>query len=183
MSWYIIQRLHFARIVSHASIDPCQGQYQRASRAHIRTRGRPPYLSDGLPSCVWCEVMVLEIDEPKLGTFAGTLNACDFPSAAPHQAAPAGPRQAQGQARGSTAGTPSTADGGGRRVPLQAPDRPGGAGRHPRPAFLRRVRVHPLRRVAGTALPCRAVGPPTRWQTAADSSCSCGTWRNTRKVR
>ena len=26
-----------------------------------------------------CEVMGLEIDEPKLGAFAGTLNACDFP--------------------------------------------------------------------------------------------------------
>ena len=26
-----------------------------------------------------CEVMGLEIDEPKLGAFAGALNACDFP--------------------------------------------------------------------------------------------------------
>ena len=27
-----------------------------------------------------CEVMGLEIDEPKLGAFAGALNALDFPA-------------------------------------------------------------------------------------------------------
>ena len=37
-----------------------------------------PVRLDGVKLGV-CEVMGLEIDEPKLGAFAGALNACDFP--------------------------------------------------------------------------------------------------------
>ena len=37
-----------------------------------------PVRLDGVKLGV-CEVMGLELDEPKLGAFAGALNACDFP--------------------------------------------------------------------------------------------------------
>ena len=40
--------------------------------------GDGPVRLDGVKLGV-CEVMGLEIDEPKLGAFAGALNACDFP--------------------------------------------------------------------------------------------------------
>ncbi len=44
--------------------------------SHLEEDG--PVRLDGVKLGV-CEVMGLEIDEPKLGAFAGTLNACDFP--------------------------------------------------------------------------------------------------------
>ena len=45
-----------------------------------------------------CEVMGMEIDEPKLGAFAGALNALDFPVPAAHQTAPPAPGTATGEA-------------------------------------------------------------------------------------
>ncbi len=44
--------------------------------SHLEDEG--PVRLDGVKLGV-CEVMDLEIDEPKLGAFAGALNACDFP--------------------------------------------------------------------------------------------------------
>ena len=44
--------------------------------SHVEEDG--PVRLDGVKLSV-CEVMGLEIDEPKLGAFAGALNACDFP--------------------------------------------------------------------------------------------------------
>ena len=44
--------------------------------SHVEEDG--PVRLDGVKLGV-CEVMGLEIDEPKLGAFAGALNACDFP--------------------------------------------------------------------------------------------------------
>ena len=44
--------------------------------SHLEDDG--PVRLDGVKIGV-CEVMGLEIDEPKLGAFAGALNACDFP--------------------------------------------------------------------------------------------------------
>ncbi len=44
--------------------------------SHLEKDG--PVRLDGVKLGI-CEVMGLELDEPKLGAFAGTLNACDFP--------------------------------------------------------------------------------------------------------
>ena len=44
--------------------------------SHLEEDG--PVRLDGVKVGV-CEVMGLEIDEPKLGAFAGALNALDFP--------------------------------------------------------------------------------------------------------
>ena len=44
--------------------------------SHLEDDG--PVRLDGVKLGV-CEVMGLELDEPKLGAFAGALNACDFP--------------------------------------------------------------------------------------------------------
>ena len=44
--------------------------------SHLADDG--PVRLDGVKLGV-CEVMGLELDEPKLGAFAGALNACDFP--------------------------------------------------------------------------------------------------------
>ena len=45
--------------------------------SHLEEDG--PVRLDGVKLGV-CEVMGLEIDEPKLGAFAGALNACDSPA-------------------------------------------------------------------------------------------------------
>ena len=45
--------------------------------SHLEDDG--PVRLDGVKLGV-CEVMGLEIDEPKLGAFAGALNALDFPA-------------------------------------------------------------------------------------------------------
>ena len=45
--------------------------------SHLEDDG--PVRMDGVKLGV-CEVTGLEIDEPKLGAFAGALNACEFPS-------------------------------------------------------------------------------------------------------
>ena len=49
-----------------------------------------PVRLDGVKLGV-CEVMGLELDEPKLGAFAGALNALDFPAQLLVQTAPAAP--------------------------------------------------------------------------------------------
>ena len=55
--------------------------------SHLEDDG--PVRLDGVKIGV-CEVMGLELDEPKLGAFAGALNACDFPSSASTRRAWAG---------------------------------------------------------------------------------------------
>ena len=44
--------------------------------SHLEDDG--PVRLDGVKLAV-CEVLGLELDEPRLGAFAGALNACDFP--------------------------------------------------------------------------------------------------------
>ena len=75
-----------------------------------------PVRLDGVKLGV-CEVMGLELDEPKLGAFAGALNALDFPRAAAHQAARAAPGTPARRPSGGPAEGPTPADEGGRRVP------------------------------------------------------------------
>ncbi len=70
-----------------ASASPSTGPHAPASKpppdlplfftvSHLEEDG--PVRLDGVKLGV-CEVMGLELDEPKLGAFAGALNACDFP--------------------------------------------------------------------------------------------------------
>ena len=148
--------------------------------SHLEEDG--PVRLDGVKLGV-CEVMGLELDEPKLGAFAGALNALDFPGPASRAPAPAATGTDAGEARTDPAGEPTPADEGGGRVPPEASDRPGDPRRHPRPALLRRLRACPVRRAAGPAGAGRAVRPPPERQAAADVSCSCGTWRHTHGVR
>ena len=88
--------------------------------SHLEEDG--PVRLDGVKLGV-CEVMGLELDEPKLGAFAGALNACDFPVQLLIRQHPAAPWRAQGQAHREPAGQPAPADRGGVRVPPQAVDR------------------------------------------------------------
>ena len=82
-----------------------------------------PVRLDGVKLGV-CEVMGLEIDEPKLGAFAGALNALDFPAQLLIRQHP--PRLAgmKEKLQGGPAGGPSPADEGGRRVPWATAHRP-----------------------------------------------------------
>ena len=118
-----------------------------------------------------CEVMGLEIDEPKLGAFAGALNACDFPVQLLIRQHPPRLGGLRDKLSGGTAGQSSAADRGRVEVASQAPDRPGDPRRHPRPALLRHHRVRPVRRAAGPAGAGRAVRPPPERQASADVSC------------
>ena len=107
--------------------------------SHLEDDG--PVRLDGVKLGV-CEVMGLELDEPKLGAFAGALNACDFSIQLLIRQHPPRLGPACGRAlQKATAGGPAPADEGGGRVPPAAAHRPGGPRRHPRPAFLRRGRV------------------------------------------
>ena len=75
-----------------------------------------PVRLDGVKLGV-CEVMGLEIDEPKLGAFAGVLNALRLSHSAPGAPAPAAPGRPAGQAEAGPAGEPAPADAGGVGVP------------------------------------------------------------------
>ena len=88
-----------------------------------------------------CEVMGLELDEPKLGAFAGALNACDFPVQLLIRQHPPRLGGLRDKLTEAQPGNLPPADQSGRRVPWASPHRAGDAGRHPRPALLRRVRV------------------------------------------
>ena len=61
-----------------------------------------PVRLDGVKLGV-CEVMGLELDEPKLGAFAGALNACDFPVQLLIRQHPPRLGRAAGEARGGPA--------------------------------------------------------------------------------
>ena len=62
--------------------------------SHLEDDG--PVRLDGVKLAVM-EVMGLELDEPKLGAFAGSLNAVDFPVQLLVQPAPAGVAGIEGQ--------------------------------------------------------------------------------------
>ena len=84
----------FAKINKRGAVDPAAPQSQEPSGPQASAPKPPPELPlffmvshleedgpvrlDGVKLGV-CEVMGLELDEPKLGAFAGALNACDFP--------------------------------------------------------------------------------------------------------
>ena len=61
-----------------------------------------------------CEVMGLELDEPRLGSFAGSPERPGLPGATTGQAAPAGAGQLEGDPQGGPAGGPAAED---RRKP------------------------------------------------------------------
>ena len=113
--------------------------------SHLEDDG--PVRLDGVKLAVM-EVMGLELDEPKLGAFAGSLNAVDFPVQLLVRQHPPVLATLRSNLTGP-AGGPAPADEGRRRQPGTAADHPGKPGRHPGPALLRRVRARPRRRAAG----------------------------------
>ena len=141
-----------------------------------------PVRLDGVKLGV-CEAMGLEIDEPKLGAFAGALNALDFPVQLLIRQHPprlgrmreklqqAQPEDLPPQTRAAAESLQTTTD------------RPGGPGRHPRPAPLRRLRVPPLRRAARVAWKGRSVRPPPQRPPASDVPRIGGPGRLTVRVR
>ena len=134
--------------------------------SHLEEDG--PVRLDGVKLGV-CEVMGLEIDEPKLGAFAGALNACDFPVQLLIRQHPPAPWRSlreelrEAQAQDLPPQTRAAAESLRRLLTdLEAPRR------HPRPALLRRVRVRAVRRAARPAGAGRAVRPPLQRQASKD---------------
>ena len=133
--------------------------------SHLEDDG--PVRLDGVKLGV-LEVMGLELDEPKLGAFAGSLNALDFPvQLLVRQHPPVLATLRKNLYRGP-AQRPSPTNEGGRRLPGTAVDRSGIPRGHPGPAFLRRLRARPDGRTAGPAGPGRIGSvPPERPGPAA----------------
>ena len=105
--------------------------------SHLEEDG--PVRLDGVKLGV-CEVMGLELDEPKLGAFAGALNACDFPvQLLIRQHPPRAGQTAGTSCNGGAAGQdlPPRTEGGGRVASHRLLTDLGGQGRHPRPTLLR----------------------------------------------
>ena len=71
-----------------------------------------------------CEVTGLEIDEPKIGAFAGALNACEFPFQLLIRQHPPRLGRVAGEARRGPAAEPTPADEGRLRVASRAAHRP-----------------------------------------------------------
>ena len=106
--------------------------------SHLEEDG--PVRLDGVKLGV-CEVMGLELDEPKLGAFAGALNALDFPAQLlVRQHPPRLGRLRENLQEAQPENLPPQTRGG-VRVPPTPADRSGKARRHPGPALLRRLRV------------------------------------------
>ena len=82
-----------------------------------------PVRLDGVKLGV-CEVMGLEIDEPKLGAFAGALNALDFPAQLLVRQHPPRLERLRENLKQGTARRPSPADQGRQRVASEASLRP-----------------------------------------------------------
>ena len=141
-----------------------------------------PVRLDGVKLGV-CEVMGLEIDEPKLGAFAGALNALDFPAqllVRQHPPRLAGMREKlqQSQPDDLPPQTRAAAESLQRLLTdLEAPRR------HPRPALLRRVRGGPHRRSSRPAFTGRAVRPPAEGQAAPHVPGGRSPWRLAIRVR
>ena len=133
--------------------------------SHLEDDG--PVRLDGVKVGV-CEVMGLEIDEPKLGAFAGALNALDFPAQLlirQHPPRLDGMRESLQQSQPEDLPPQTRAASESLRRLLTELETPR---RHPRPALLRRVRIRAYRRAARTAGEGRAVGAPPEGQAAAD---------------
>ena len=128
--------------------------------SHLEEDG--PVRLDGVKLAV-LEVKGLELDEPKLGAFAGSLNALDFPVQLPvrqHPPVLQGLRSNLAEAQPDDLPQQTTRGG---RVPGTAADRTGGPRGHPGPALLRNLRAQPRRRTARPAVPRRPGGvPPDR---------------------
>ena len=121
--------------------------------SHLEEDG--PVRLDGVKLAV-LEVMGLELDEPKLGAFAGSLNALDFPVQLLVRQHPPVLQQLrtsleEAQPEDLPQQTRDAAESLGRLL-----DRPGIPRGNPGPAFLRRLRTRPRRRAAGPAVPRRA---------------------------
>ena len=114
--------------------------------SHLEDDG--PVRLDGVKIGV-CEVMGLEIDEPKLGAFAGALNALDFPAQLLIRQHPPRLDGMREKLQQSQPDRPAPADEGGFRVAPTAAHRAGDPRRHPRPALLRRVRVRAIDELHG----------------------------------
>ena len=71
-----------------------------------------------------CEVMGLEIDEPKLGAFAGALNALDFPAQLLIRQHPPRLGQMREKLKEAQPARPAPADEGGGRVAPATAHRP-----------------------------------------------------------
>ena len=75
--------------------------------SHMEEDG--PVRLDGVKLAV-CELMGQELDEPKIGAFAGALNALDFPVQLLVRQHPSRPGRAGGDSQGGRAGRPAAAD-------------------------------------------------------------------------
>ena len=128
--------------------------------SHLEDDG--PVRLDGVKLAVM-EVMGLELDEPKLGAFAGSLNALDFPvqllvrqhppvlSTLRSNLMSAQPEDLPQQTRDAADSLGAAAD------------RVGNKRGNPGSALLRRLRPRPRRRAAGAAGARRAGRLPSRW--------------------
>ena len=85
--------------------------------SHLEEDG--PVRLDGLKLAV-CEVLGLELDEPRLGAFAGALNACDFPLQLLVRQHPPGLGQLKEDLAAAQPGRPAAADEGSRRLNAEA---------------------------------------------------------------
>ena len=106
--------------------------------SHLEHDG--PVRLDGVKLSV-SEVMGLELDEPKLGAFAGSLNALDFPVqllVRQHPPVLASLRNSLTEAQPPDLPQQTRRR---RRQPGTAADHAGNPRGHPGPAFLRRVRA------------------------------------------
>ena len=142
--------------------------------SHLEDDG--PVRVDGVKLAV-LEVMGLELDEPKLGAFAGSLNALDFPVQLLVRQHPPVLSALRNNAYRVPAGGPAAADERRRRQPGAAADHAGDPGGHPGPAFLRRLRARPRRRTARPAGASRPRRVPAGWRFTAPAAACLGPGR------
>ena len=114
---------------------------------------------DGVPVGI-CEVLGLELDEPKLAAFAGTLNALDFPVQLLVRQHPPGPGASVRRPAGNSTAAAAPGGPGGGRIAAPVAHHPGDPGRHPGPALLCQLPAGARRRAVRPADPGRARGPP-----------------------
>ena len=134
--------------------------------SHLEEDG--PVRIDGVKLGV-SEVLGLELDESKLGAFAGALNALDFPAQLlVRQHPPRLERLRSSLSESRPEGLPQRTRKRGCGVAEPAADRSRGPGRHPRPALLCRLRVRAGGRPARAAGAGRSFGPPARGPGPAD---------------
>ena len=108
--------------------------------SHLEDDG--PVRIDGVKLGVF-EVMGLELDEPKLGAFAGALNALDFPLQLLIRQHPPDLSRMRERLQRGRARRPAPADAGGGGVAPRPAHHAGTPRRHPRPPLLRGLPVRP----------------------------------------